>query len=272
MRSVNAVPLLPLFPLLLVLGCSSGSASHAAPVPPALLQYVGEYDAAPGSAVERLVLHVDGTYEATTRGQTTTGTFAGSGANDADGARAALTSGDGSASTVAFRIVPSESEGPSRVALDLSGAIGASTLTSPWLAGDEDMCDATRGRWTDDDPDPETGLYCVCATQDLYLPSRGGCVASVGSGDPPRLPLDEGSRAIAGHYTGTGDVSVLVLDEDGTYSLSTSTGDDSGTWWPTGAPGALAFTSAAQALYGTAASGDVTLDLGDHAETLEKAR
>lgn len=41
---------------------------------------------------------------------------------------------------------------------------------------DEDLCDSTGGRWTDDDPDPATGLYCVCSPGTWFIPSSGGCV------------------------------------------------------------------------------------------------
>jgi hypothetical protein len=41
---------------------------------------------------------------------------------------------------------------------------------------DEELCDATHGQWTDDDPDPATGLYCVCPAATSFIPSQGGCV------------------------------------------------------------------------------------------------
>jgi hypothetical protein len=43
-------------------------------------------------------------------------------------------------------------------------------------ASDEELCDSTGGRWTDDDPDPATGLYCVCPAGRRFIPSSGGCV------------------------------------------------------------------------------------------------
>jgi hypothetical protein len=41
---------------------------------------------------------------------------------------------------------------------------------------DEELCDSTQGRWTDDDPDPATGLYCVCPAGTVFIPGKGGCV------------------------------------------------------------------------------------------------
>jgi hypothetical protein len=41
---------------------------------------------------------------------------------------------------------------------------------------DEELCDSTRGQWTDDDPDPATGLYCICLAPERFIPSLGGCV------------------------------------------------------------------------------------------------
>jgi hypothetical protein len=50
------------------------------------------------------------------------------------------------------------------------------TLTAPWASGDESMCDATGGAWSDDDADPKTGLFCGCAAKLSFIPSLGGCV------------------------------------------------------------------------------------------------
>ena len=41
----------------------------------------------------------------------------------------------------------------------------------------ESVCDASGGAWTDDDADAATGLYCLCAHDEAYVPSRGGCVS-----------------------------------------------------------------------------------------------
>jgi hypothetical protein len=41
---------------------------------------------------------------------------------------------------------------------------------------DEELCDATHGRWTDDEQDPATGLYCVCPAGTSFIPGKGGCM------------------------------------------------------------------------------------------------
>ena len=55
--------------------------------------------------------------------------------------------------------------------------VGADTLQlqRPPYA-DEDLCDSTHGRWTDDDADPATGLYCICPPREHFIPASGGCV------------------------------------------------------------------------------------------------
>ncbi|HUJ25099.1 MAG TPA: hypothetical protein VLW85_03715 [Myxococcales bacterium] len=42
-------------------------------------------------------------------------------------------------------------------------------------ASDEDLCDSTGGKWTDDDADPATGLYCICPAATHFIPASGGC-------------------------------------------------------------------------------------------------
>lgn len=49
-------------------------------------------------------------------------------------------------------------------------------------ASDEELCDATAGHWTDDDPDPKSGLYCICAEGKSFIPSAGGCIAIARTG------------------------------------------------------------------------------------------
>ena len=44
----------------------------------------------------------------------------------------------------------------------------------------EAACDATHGRWTDDDPDPTSGLFCICPSPDVLVWSAGGCVTERG--------------------------------------------------------------------------------------------
>jgi hypothetical protein len=42
-------------------------------------------------------------------------------------------------------------------------------------ASDEELCDSSGGKWTDDDPDPKTGLYCVCPAGTAFIPAKNGC-------------------------------------------------------------------------------------------------
>jgi hypothetical protein len=42
---------------------------------------------------------------------------------------------------------------------------------------DEELCDASKGQWTDDDADPKTGLYCICPGATAFIPASGGCVS-----------------------------------------------------------------------------------------------
>jgi hypothetical protein len=41
---------------------------------------------------------------------------------------------------------------------------------------DEALCDGSSGQWRDDDPNPDTGLYCDCQTDRYWNPAAGGCV------------------------------------------------------------------------------------------------
>ena len=42
---------------------------------------------------------------------------------------------------------------------------------------DEELCDGSGGAWTDDDADPQTGLYCICPAPGAFIPAGGGCVS-----------------------------------------------------------------------------------------------
>jgi hypothetical protein len=41
---------------------------------------------------------------------------------------------------------------------------------------DEELCETTHGAWNDDDPDPNTGLFCECPNDTDFVPAAGGCV------------------------------------------------------------------------------------------------
>ncbi len=238
------------------------------------MQYVGEYDAPSGGGgpVSSLTLHVDGTFEAASTAGTREGTFALSAPPAMDVVRATLQAADGSTSTCTFGAATGFADGPPRSQVALGGALGAATLVGQWVGGDETMCRSTGGHWTDDDPDPATGLYCLCGDRQLYLPSRGGCVGAVSSGDPARAPLTASARAAAGHYVGSGRIKDLSLSGDGTYLATVAGHADTGTWWDADGPGSFALTSPTQSCWATSSADALTLDLGDHAETLHRDR
>jgi hypothetical protein len=62
-----------------------------------------------------------------------------------------------------------------KLRVDRDGSETALQLARP-ATSDEELCDSTRGQWTDDDPDPQSGLYCICATPASFIPASGGCV------------------------------------------------------------------------------------------------
>jgi hypothetical protein len=232
------------------------------------MQYVGEYDGVGAGSFTQLTLHVDGTFDASVAGQTTTGTFLANGVATAAEVPVRLVAA-GTSSVATFHAAP-QSAGPSRYEVDVEGGLGAATLTAPWVASDESECRATGGTWSDDDPDPATGLYCGCPSADLYLPSRGGCVGATTDGDPGRVQRSDAMRDAAGHYVGDGHVTDLQLEADGTYSATVDARPDAGTWWDADPPGTFALTSAAQAFWASRSSDDMTLDLGDETETLHR--
>jgi hypothetical protein len=236
------------------------------------MQYVGEYDVGGNGGLTRLTLHVDGTFDGVGARGTIAGTFAASGAGDAAHVPATLFTDGAGLSVASFHGVPPSAGGPPRFQVDISGPLGEVTLVAPWVAGTEAGCDATGGAWADDAPDPATGLYCGCPAVDLYLPSRGGCVASTASGDPPRPAPSKSMRSASGHYTGEGRITDLQLDADGTYRATVDERPDAGTWWDASAPDAFALTSAAQSFWASVAGDALTMDLGNRAETLHRDR
>jgi hypothetical protein len=62
-----------------------------------------------------------------------------------------------------------------RMTVVIDGAAEELQATSV-VGPNEALCDASGGAWTDDDPDPQTGLYCLCPSPRVYVPSAGGCV------------------------------------------------------------------------------------------------
>jgi hypothetical protein len=222
------------WPAALATGCSGASpapAPTARPPAPFVLQYAGEYDGTGG--VGSIVLHVNGTFDATIDGQSARGVYDGP-ASPGD-VSLSLRTDDGRTFALALRAgEPSSSVAPPQVLADITRADGTTeTLASPWVAGNEGMCWATDGRWHRD-PDPQTGLSCDCDRDDVYLPSRGGCVArriDGRDGDPPRLPLSYEARRRAGIFDGGKRISSITLATDGRYRATIDGQVEEGTWW-----------------------------------------
>ena len=266
--------------LMVLAGCSSAPSSTGAPPAvapsPFLLQYVGEYDVAGRAGIDQLVLHVDGTFDASLDGQGTSGTYAG--ATDPGKASVTLWTKDGETLNASFRSGTAPGV-PAQPFVDTVRADGSSqTLVGPWIADNEGMCDATHGTWHDDDVDSATGLRCTCGREDVYLPSRGGCVATRDGGDPPRLPVSDAAREKAGMFDGSKRVASMSLATDGKYRATIDGQAEEGTWWDaaplTAAEGSvsIACTSALHAFGAAfAKDGTLTIVLGpDDSETLSR--
>ena len=142
------------------------TAAH--PPIPYVLQYVGEYDGDGNGQFDRIEIRRDGTFIASVKGTRETGRYEGPRAPQDPLKIAFILRGDSFAGTI-------YSTWNDHQKLDMTRAHLTETLTSPWSAGGEDVCDDSGGTWTDDDPDPATGLYCVCPTPKVYIPSMGGC-------------------------------------------------------------------------------------------------
>ena len=158
--------LLLLFPLLTACGGSdqSAAADQAAlsGTPTAFaLQFAGTYLGS--GTLSRLELHPDGTFVARHAGGTERAHFA----------------------VARGKTLPLALHLGGRLALDAEiGAydgvlhVGGQQLKLQRPArSDEDLCDGSGGKWTDDDPDPRTGLYCVCPAPAAFIPAAGGCIA-----------------------------------------------------------------------------------------------
>ncbi len=217
----------------LAAACSGAAPSTAASQPaqapiPFLLQYAGEYDGA--GHLQQLVVHVDGTFDAMVDGTATHGVY--DGPSVPGNASLALQTADGRALTASFQVTAPAAGAPPQVqaAVALEGGT-SEALVSLWVASNEGMCSATRGTWRDDDPDPITGLLCVCERGDVYLPSRGGCVAPRSAGDPPRLPVSYGAQRRAGSFDGSGRVAWIDLAKDGTFRAKIDGQIEQGAWW-----------------------------------------
>lgn len=179
MRAPSLLPIVAVVTSAALLAC--GSAEQADPTattsedalrsaahPPIaqVLQYVGRYEG--NGSVSSLELRRDGTFLAVVDGARKAGRYEGPRKPAESIKLALLARGEALSATV-----PGDWTAKQRVVVTHAGR--SETLTSPWNAGSEQMCDDTGGAWTDDDPDPATGLYCVCVSPKVYVPSAGGC-------------------------------------------------------------------------------------------------
>ncbi len=140
---------------------ASSDGDLAARPTPFAAQFTGTYLGS--GALSRLELRPDGTYSAVRSGKIDHGTF-----TAARTKALPLTLRAASGHAWQGRVTAYDGQ------LHLSGE--DLTLQRP-AASDEDLCDGSGGSWTDDDPDPRTGLYCVCPAAELFIPAAGGCVA-----------------------------------------------------------------------------------------------
>jgi hypothetical protein len=175
-------------------------------------------------------LHVDGSFDAVIDGESVAGVFVGP--TTPGDATVQLSTADGVSLSLSFRSALAASS-PAQAVADVAPSAGraAQSLVAPWMASTEGMCGATGGTWRDDDADPETGLYCACADDRAYMPSRGGCVARRDADDPERIPVSDAARARAGTFAGTRRLHSIELASDGHYVATVDGVDEKGTWW-----------------------------------------
>jgi hypothetical protein len=139
-------------------GAAAAAEQESGPTPFAI-QFTGTY-LGPG-ALSRLVLNPDGSYEFQLGSAVVQGRY------EIDPALFLPLAFQLDALDLVARVTAYDGR--------LETELGVLQLNRPATA-DGLLCDTSGGRWTDDDPDPKTGLYCVCAASDLFIPARGGCV------------------------------------------------------------------------------------------------
>jgi hypothetical protein len=138
--------------------------------PPYVLQYVGRYERSADGDVDSVVLKRDGTFTATVATMAKHGVFVGPREPKDPLVVSLVMHGDYVRGTVRANWEEMGYE------IDVEHYGAKTTLHSTFPAGGEDMCDDSGGSWTDDDPDPATGLYCACPQSQAFIPSLGGCV------------------------------------------------------------------------------------------------
>jgi hypothetical protein len=146
---------------------TSGLGAAHSPIP-FVLQYVGVYHGDGSGEFTSLDLRRDGTFIVTVGGERKTGRYEGPSRPGKPVKLAFILRGDSFAGTVT-------GDWNTVQHLNIGRGVPSESLTSSWLAGAEDVCDDSGGKWQDDDPDPRTGLYCTCPAPEEYIPSAGGC-------------------------------------------------------------------------------------------------
>jgi hypothetical protein len=135
-----------------------------------MLQFAGAYHGSGGaqSSFDSLELRRDGTFAAVVDGTPKTGRYQEHRASSTTLKINFVLDGESFTGTVddAWHEVQH---------VEITRGTTTETLTSSWKAGTEELCDTSGGDWRDDDPDPRTGLYCVCPAAKVYIPSEGGC-------------------------------------------------------------------------------------------------
>jgi hypothetical protein len=142
------------------------AASRAHPPAPFAMQFTGTYLG--GGSVARLELHTDGSYLVQRAGGEARGYYSAARVTSLPLALTLKGRLGGAAQITAF---------DSLLLFD-----GETLSLRRPSASDEELCDATAGHWTDDDPDPKSGLYCICAEGKSFIPSAGGCLAIARTG------------------------------------------------------------------------------------------
>lgn len=141
---------------------------------PYVLQYVGQYNGAPGASVSWIAMRRTGTFAAMVNGVIRTGVYYGPKA-PADPLKIVFVmSGERPWTGVISGWQPYEKMTLTRTLYN--GTTKTEVVTAKWWNGNETMCDETGGNWTDDDADPATGLFCVCPTGQTWIPAYGGCI------------------------------------------------------------------------------------------------
>lgn len=54
--------------------------------------------------------------------------------------------------------------------------VDVSLAPNDTVGPNESICDDSGGTWSDDETDPNTGLFCTCNAPQVYIPAYGGCV------------------------------------------------------------------------------------------------